>query len=91
MGSIREAPTRKINKRGWYTYIMNIIFTHHAEDRLSKRKILKQEVIDSVRYPDKTIKKHGLIYFQKLIERGNIEIVCERIENNIKVITLYWI
>lgn len=70
---------------------MEILFTRHAEFRLIRRKILKQEVVDAIKYPDKTLKKHGKYFFQKSLNRGKIEVVCEKIENNIKVITLYWI
>ena len=70
---------------------MEIIFTSHAEDRLAGRDILKEEAIDAIKYPTKIDKKYGKIYYQKNLTRGKIEVVCERIENNIKVITLYWI
>jgi len=70
---------------------MRITFTKHAELRMIKRKILKQELIDAIKYPDKVLKKHGKYYFQKTLDRGNIEIVCQKIETNIKIITLYWI
>ena len=70
---------------------MKIIFTNHAEHRLIKRKILKQDVLDAIKYPNKIIKKHGKYYFQKVLRRGKIEIVCEIMEINIKIITLYWL
>ena len=70
---------------------MKIIFTNHAERRLIKRKILKQDVVDAIKYPSKIIKKHGKYYFQKVLRRGRIEIVCEIMEINIKIITLYWL
>ena len=70
---------------------MNIIFTRHVEFRINKRKITKEEIIDAIKFPDKTIKKHGLYYFQKKLERGIIEISCEKTEKDIKVITVYWI
>lgn len=70
---------------------MEIIFTTHADYRIKKRNLTKQEVIDSINYPDKIIKKHGKYYFQKNIKRGTIEVFCERTEKHIKVITVYWI
>jgi hypothetical protein len=70
---------------------MEIIFTHHAGEKLEKRKVLKQEIIESVKNPEKTLKKHGKYYYQKRLERGTIEIVCERTERHIKVITVYWL
>ena len=70
---------------------MKITFTKHSEDRLLKRKILKEEIIEIIKKPDKIIKKYGKYCYQKRLERGKIEICCEKIENNIKVITIYWI
>ena len=70
---------------------MKIIFTKHAEFRLEKRGISKEDAIFTIKNPDKTIKKHGKYYIQKKIERGNIEIVIEKKESFIKIITLYWL
>lgn len=70
---------------------MNINFTVHAEFRMNKRKILIEDVIDTINFPDKTIKKQGRYYYQKKLNRGMIEIVAEKTENNIKVITVYWL
>ena len=70
---------------------MNIIFTLHSKRQIKKRDLTEQEIIESVKFPNKTIKKHNKYYFQKDIGRGIIEIVCEKTENNIKVITVYWI
>jgi len=36
---------------------MNIIFTAHAEFRIKKRKLLKEEVAEAIRFPDKSLKK----------------------------------
>ena len=70
---------------------MNVIFTLHAKHKIRKRNLTEQEVRESIENPDKTTKKHGKIYFEKNLGRGTIEIVSEAIENNIKVITVYWI
>ena len=70
---------------------MNIIFTNHALARIEKRKLLKQEVLDAIKYPDKTIKKHEKYYYQKKLGRGIIEIVTEKTESNLNVITMYWL
>ncbi len=45
---------------------MEIVFTNHAKLRIEKRKILEEEVIDAIKNPDKTIKKHGKILFSKM-------------------------
>ena len=70
---------------------MEIMFTHHAESRLSKRRLLQEEVIDAIHFPDKTLKKHGKYYYQKNLSRGIIEVVCEKTEKGLNVITLYWV
>lgn len=70
---------------------MKIEFTAHAEFRLDKRKILREEAIDALNYPDKTIKKYGQYYYQKKFPRGTIEVVCEKTEKSLNVITIYWL
>lgn len=70
---------------------MKVTFTLHALQRLEKRKLLKEEIIEAIHYADKVIKEHEKYYFQKHLERGNIEIVCEKTERDIKVITIYWL
>ncbi|HII71225.1 TPA: DUF4258 domain-containing protein [Candidatus Woesearchaeota archaeon] len=69
---------------------MKIVFTMHAQARAKKRNIDAEEVIEAVRFPENTIKKKGKLYFLKRLDRGTIEVVCEK-EKDIKVITVYWI
>ncbi len=70
---------------------MKIIFTRHAELRIIKRKILKEEALEAIKNPDKTLKKHSMYYYQKRLERGTIEIVIEKTEKSLNVVTLYWL
>lgn len=70
---------------------MYIVFTEHAEERLERRKFLKTEIIEAIKFPDKITKKYGKYYYQKTVERGKVEIVCKKTEKHIKVITLYWL
>ncbi len=70
---------------------MKITFTFHAELRLKKRKVSKQEIMEAVKSPDKTTKKHGKYYYQKKLDRGTIEIVAEVTEKDLNIITLYWL
>jgi len=58
--------------------------------RIEKRGILRQEVMDAVKFPDNTDKKFGKYYIQKKLDRGTIELCCERTEKYIKIITVYW-
>jgi len=70
---------------------MQYLFTLHAEYRIKKRKLTKEEVIETIKYPDKTLKKYDKYYAQKNIGRGTIEVVYEKTERYIKIITVYWL
>ena len=69
---------------------MDIIFTEHAKQKLGKRKILEDEAINTIKYPEKTYKEGGKYYSQKDIGRGKIEVVYIR-DKYIKILTIYWI
>lgn len=71
---------------------MKIFFTSHAIERINRRRISKEEVLDALRFPTIINKKHDLYYYQKIIDqRGMIEVVVEKTEKNIKIVTVYWI
>ncbi len=70
---------------------MEYIFTNHAKYRITKRNLTEQEIIEAIKFPNKTIKKHGKFYAQKTIVRGTIEIVYEHTERYINIITVYWL
>jgi len=70
---------------------MRILFTHHAQERLKQRGIAKEEVIDAVKHPDFIIRKYNKYFLQKKLERGMIEVCCEKTEKNINIITVYWV
>ncbi len=57
---------------------------------MEKRKISEDEVIQTIKHPEKLMKIEGLYYAQKNIIRANIEIVYEKVKY-IKVITLYYL
>ena len=69
---------------------MKIIFTEHVKDRMKKRKISEDEIINTIKYAEKTDKRKGKYYSQKDIARGKIEVVYER-DKYIKIVTVYWI
>lgn len=69
---------------------MKIVFTEHAKDRMKKRKISEDEVIEVIKYSDNLYKKQNKYYARKNIVRANIEVVYEQ-ENYIKVITIYYL
>ncbi len=70
---------------------MEIVFTFHAKHRMKKRRLIKEEVVDAIKFPDKTVKKHGKYFFQKKLCRGTIEVVVEKTENILNVVTIYWL
>ncbi|MFH1053122.1 MAG: DUF4258 domain-containing protein [Candidatus Woesearchaeota archaeon] len=71
--------------------IIRIIFTYHAEERLKKRNIQKEDAMLTIKYPDNILKKYGKYYFQKEIGLGKIEGVCVKAENILNIATLYWL
>jgi len=64
---------------------MDIIYTGHSEYKLKKRKITKEEILMTIKYPEKTLKIKGKYYAQKNIGRAKIEVVYEK-DNYIKQI-----
>lgn len=70
---------------------MNIILTKHAKERMKKRGILDFEIIEALNKPSQIKRKNGKIFFSKIIERGTIEVCTIKKENNIKILTIYWL
>ena len=70
---------------------MRVIFTLHALEKMERREIFEEEVFQVIRYPEKIKKRYGLYYFQKKLQRGLLEVCCERTASYINIITLYWI
>jgi len=68
---------------------MEIIFTEHAKERMKKRHITEEEIINAVKYPDKTVKREGKYISKKNIGRGEIEVIYEK-DKYIKIITIYY-
>ena len=69
---------------------MKIVLSNHAEYNLKARKVLIEELLDTIRYPDRITKEFGKYYYEKKFQRGTLEAVCITTENHIKVVTLYW-
>ncbi len=70
---------------------MRIVFTEHALERLAFRKLRKDEVLSVIRYPGRTIKRYGKYIFLGRVDRGRIEVVCEKKKTYLKVVTIYWL
>jgi len=69
---------------------MEILFTEHAKERMKKRCITEDEIMQAIKYPDNTKKEAGKYYAQKNIGRAKIEVAYEK-DKYIKVITIYYI
>lgn len=54
---------------------MNIIFTRHAKEQMEERGISEDEVMNTVKYPEKTLKTGNIYYTQKKTPQGVIEVV----------------
>ncbi len=67
---------------------MHIELTKHAKEQMKERGISEDEVINTIKYPEKTQKIDNVYYAQKSLGWANIEVVYIR-ENYIKVITVY--
>jgi len=62
----------------------------HAFDMMDERKILLEEIMDVMNYPDIIVKRGYQYFYLKKLNRGSLRLCCEKTENIIKVITLYW-
>jgi len=45
---------------------------------------MKDEVLGAIRFPENILKKNGKYYYQKKNNRGDIEVVCEKMGENFK-------
>jgi len=69
---------------------MDIEFTNHALSRIKRRKMTHEDVIQTIKYPEILHKQYGLFFYSRRYAYGIIEACCERAENHIKVVTVYW-
>lgn len=67
---------------------MNIVFTDHAKERMKRRNISEDEVINTIKYPEKTEKTDDAYYVYKHLGRFILKVVYTR-ENYIKVLTVH--
>jgi len=70
---------------------MKVIFSKHAEQRINERAIEKQNVFDALFSSDKLVKRFEKFYAQKKFSKGIIEVVFERKEDHLIIITVYWL
>lgn len=72
---------------------MAIIFTHHAEERLRKRKMRKSDIERVLRNPDKTVpgKKVGTTKFIKFLDGRNHQVVAKLLEHKDWLVLSVWV
>ena len=70
---------------------MKIVFTEHAESRMSHREISKSEVEGAVLHPYFTLpaKLARLIFVKKQGDKY-LKVICEKSNDKITVVTVYW-
>ena len=72
---------------------MNIVFTSHAQKRLSRRDITEENVIRAIRMPDKIIKqeKDGFYKFIKIINEREVQVIAKKltVENKWLVVSVW--
>ena len=69
---------------------MEIIYTNHVEEQIGERKILKVWVEEAIKSPDETKRNGNKHYVIKKLNGTVLKVVYVK-ENNIKVITSYFI
>src|SRR6185295_13108386 len=62
---------------------MSIILTHHAEERMRKRKMASSDIERVIGNPDQTFpgKKPGTVKFIKSIDGRNHQVIAKLLEN----------
>ena len=68
---------------------MPIDFTKHALERIKARNIDKQEVVDTLKNPDKIIKKSGLNIAQKISAHQLLRVFYREEKDTKTIITAY--
>ena len=69
---------------------MEFIFTNHARKRVVERKISKEQIQETIDFPDYTIRKDGKTESYKKIENKTLKIIYVLKGKFIKIVTLMW-
>jgi len=69
---------------------VKIKFTLHALEQMRARTIDEQEILDAINIPEIIVKRYGRHHFKRTINRGVLEVVCEKTENHINIITIFF-
>ena len=69
----------------------DIIWTNHARDRLNKRKIHKDLVIQAIISPDHTKQNNGATEYQKRFDNQTVAAIVKENEKGESIILSCWI
>jgi len=69
---------------------MQVIFTKHANQRLSERNIKIKYVKETIEFPDYTITKNNKVEAHKKINDKTLKVVYIKEDKFIKIVTLIW-
>ena len=70
---------------------MDFVFTFHALTRMHERSIGMNHVLNAVQTPHKLWRENERFFAQKQFTQRRLEVVYEKSENIIKIITVYWL
>jgi hypothetical protein len=70
---------------------MHLVYTTHAKDRITLRKIREEWIEKAIAEPDKLIDAHdGRMQAIKKVNRDKISVIYKEEEGVTVVITVYW-
>ena len=70
---------------------MKFRLTEHAQERIHQRSISLNAIIETIEFPEKIEKQGSKWTARKQIIKGHLEVVYEKTDNIIKIITAYWV
>ena len=70
---------------------MPLKFTKHALRRMTVRGISEEEILIAIETPEKTFKKNEKQISTRTLAQGCLEVVFEKKDNDLMVITAYWV
>ena len=69
----------------------NVIFTQHALQKLQERRISKQMVLNTVRFPEKLVTAGEKIYVFRKFDKKYLKVIFVRERENIIIITQHFV
>jgi len=71
---------------------VNVVFSKHAELKITQRKLSRQKVLETVARPDRVIRSRGgrEILFKKF-KKNHLQVIIMRENTTVIVITAHWV